>query len=135
MEGLWVSALSPVQELPLPSPLAAQAGGWTVLGQGTRARGALGRRASEVVIDIPDVAAECVGCPLQRPGEQGQLAPEVTLLEAGTRRHPGGGGPGGPGAIGAQQPQVVEQGIQRVLSTTQEDVAERGIGRRHVLGQ
>lgn len=28
-------------------------------------------RVSEVVINVPDVPAKCIGCPLQRPGEQG----------------------------------------------------------------
>lgn len=86
-------------------------------------------RSSEVVIDVPDVSAECVGGPLQRPGEQGQLAPKAALLEAHAGRHPGGGSPQAPGVAGAQQPHVVEQGSQRVVSTAQKDVSERGIRR------
>ena len=88
--------------------------------------------ASEVVIDVPDVPAQRVGCPLQRPGKQGQLAPEAALLEAQAPCHLGGGGPG---AAGAQQPHVVQKRAERVVSATQEDVTERGLGRRHVLGQ
>lgn len=63
-------------------------------------------RASEVVIDVPDVAAQRVGCPLQRPGEQGQLAPEAALLEAQAPRHLGLL-PKGLRATRAQQPHVV----------------------------
>lgn len=90
---------------------------------------------SEVVIDVPDVPAKCVGGPLQRPGEKGQLASEAALLEAQARSHPGGGGPWVSRAAGAQQPHVVEQRAQRVVSAAQENVAERGVGRRHVLRQ
>lgn len=92
-------------------------------------------RTSEVVIDVPDVPAKCVGGPLQRPGEKGQLASEAALLEAQAGRHPGGGGPWVSGAARAQQPYMVEQRAQRVVSAAQENVAERGVGRRHVLGQ
>lgn len=88
--------------------------------------------ASEVVIDVPDVPAQRVGCPLQRPGKQGQLAPEAALLEAQAPCHLGGGGPG---AAGAQQPHMVQKRVERVVSAPQEDVTERGVGRRHVLGQ
>lgn len=91
--------------------------------------------ASEVVIDVPDIPAKCICCPLQRPGEQGQLAPEAAFLEAQAGRHPGRGGPRVSGASRAQQPHVVQQGAQRVVSAAQEDVAERRVGRRHVLGQ
>ena len=44
-------------------------------------------------------------------------------------------GGGGPGAASAQQPHVVQKRVERVVSATQEDVTERGVGRRHVLGQ
>lgn len=49
--------------------------------------------ASEIVIYVPDIPAECIGGPLQRPGEQGQLATKPAFLEAQAGRHPGGGSP------------------------------------------
>lgn len=49
--------------------------------------------SSEVVVYVPDIPTECVGGPLQRPGEQGQLAPKSAFLEAQARRRPRGGSP------------------------------------------
>lgn len=86
-------------------------------------------RISEVVINVPDVSAECIGSPLQRPGEQGQLAPKAALLEGQDGCHPKGGSPQSLRAAGTQQPHVVKQGTQRVVSMTQEDVSERRVRR------
>lgn len=103
-----------------------------LLSTGESFRTQVGLRTSKVIVYVPDVAAERVGCPLQRPREKRQLAPETALLETQTLCQSGGVGLE---AIRAQHPQVVEQGTQSVVALAQEDVAEWGVRRRHVLGQ
>lgn len=95
----------------------------------TESRGAqVGLGASKVIVNVPDVATQRIGGPLQCPREQCQLAPEAALLEAQPRGV-------SLGAIGAQHPKMIQQGTQSVVTLAQEDVAEWGVGRRHILGQ
>lgn len=75
----------------------------------------------EGVVDVPHVPAQSVGGPLQRPGEEGQLAAEARLIKESR--------------VAAQQEQVLRERSEGVISSTVQNVPEGCLHRRHILRQ
>ena len=78
-------------------------------------------RGSEGMVYVPDVSAQGVSSPLQGPGEKSQLPSETCLVEALR--------------VGGQQGQVLGERAQCVLASAVQNMPERSLHRRHVLGQ